>query len=316
MAREAPFWDRQLVLVTGKGGVGKTTLTAAIARIAHSTGKRVLVAEVTHDPETPSLLLTHFGHPMLKGDEPVLIEPRLHGVRLAPQIGHKLFLRAALKVGLLVDAAMRSAALNRFLMAAPTFPEIGVLFQIVTMVRSGRFDHIVIDLPATGHAVALASLPRTVNRIVPTGLIGDAVKEGLDVMTDPARTSAVVVSLPESMPVTEGVELIDALHRLQIRVPVSILNRVPSDPFTQDQRAALIDMLKDRAPDDPVLGVRELRRLDRARRARTEFYETTPPGVRTLEIPLFESADEVAVIALVTKALEAEPTPAKEHATT
>src|SRR5262249_8310497 len=65
------LWDRQLVLVTGKGGVGKTTLTAALAESAHAAGRRVLVAEVAPDVFTPSPILAPFGHPNHRSEVPV-----------------------------------------------------------------------------------------------------------------------------------------------------------------------------------------------------------------------------------------------------
>src|SRR6185295_17882275 len=97
------IWDRRLILVTGKGGVGKSVVSAALAKAAHAAGRRVLVAEVTPDVSTFSRLLAHFGHATSKGEEPFLIEPRLSGARITPSTGHKLFLRAALRVRIVVD---------------------------------------------------------------------------------------------------------------------------------------------------------------------------------------------------------------------
>jgi anion-transporting ArsA/GET3 family ATPase len=237
----SPLSSKALLLVTGKGGVGKTAVAAALAKVAHAQGNRVLIAEVTPEISSPSPLLALFGRPTLEGDgdEPQLLAPNLYGIRLSPSIGHRAFLRSALRVRLLVDAAMRSAALTRFLMAAPTFPEVGTLYQLVSLIRLRAFDQIVLDLPATGHALALVSLPRTVNRIVPSGLIGDAIREGLETLTDPERTAAVVVTLPESMPVTEASELIAGLERCSIATGAAVLNRMAVDPFSTPERAAL-----------------------------------------------------------------------------
>jgi len=289
-------WDRQLVLVTGKGGVGKTTLTAALARSAHAAGRRVLVAEVTPDLHTTSPLLGHFGRPAVRTEDPVVLDDRLHGVRLAPQSGHRLFLRKALKIRLLVSGAMRSAALTRFLMAAPTFPEVGVLFQIVALLESRRWDHFIIDLPATGHALALATLPKTVNRIVPSGLIGDAIKAGLDCMTDPERCWAVLPTLPESLPVTETLELIEALGRADIAVGAAVLNRMPNDPFSVDERGALARAVAARRGGRPLAGARELRRLERALAARVSFHGQIPEGVGRYEVPRLDGATDRQVI--------------------
>ena len=296
LSGQTAIWDRQLVLVTGKGGVGKTTLSAALAIAAQKAGKRVLVAEVTPDLHTTSPVLSHFGHPTVRGDEPVKMEENLWGTRVAPQTGHRLFLRKGLRVKLIVDAAMRSAALTRFLMAAPTFPEIGTLYQIVWLLRMGRFDHIVLDLPATGHALALASLPKTVVGVVPTGLIGDAISEGLAVLTDPAQCWAALATLPESMPVTETVELIAALGRCDIAVGATVLNRMPGDPFSDGERAALDDHIA--RAGTPILGHRELIRLDRALAARASFRADVPDGIPRFEVPVFEGSERVIIEAI------------------
>lgn len=298
--------NQELVLVTGKGGVGKTTLTAALARRAHRAGRRVLVTEVAPDVHNPSPVLGYFGRAQYRDETPVQIEPRLFGVRLTPPVGHRQFLRAALRVRLLVDTAMKSAALTRFLLAAPTFPEIGLLYQLVELLRSKRFDQIFVDLPATGHAVALASLPRVVHRIVPSGLIGDAIGEGLAVMSDPRRTAAVVITLPESMPVTESVELISAFGRCNIQVSSAILNKLPADPFTPDEKERLERLLDERRLRDAprVLGTRELRRLERAQDAKKRFHEVLPSSVSRFEVPLFEGLDHLRVAEEMERSLD------------
>lgn len=289
------------MLVTGKGGVGKTTLTAALARAAHAAGRRVMVAEVTPDTHTPSPVLGLFGHARPKGEDPFEIAPRLRGVRLAPTSGHRLLLRRALKVGMVVDAALRSAALTRFLSAAPTFPEIGVLFQLVTLLRENEDDHLIIDLPATGHAVGLAALPKTVLRVVPAGLIGDSLREGLAKMSDASHTHAVLVTLPEQLPVTETVELAAAFATHKITVGSAVLNRVPPDPFAAEELSGLRAWIERDRP--PLLGAKELRRLERAIDARRAFHTQLPASIVRREVALFEGASDVQVVERMARAL-------------
>lgn len=284
VARQMP--DRQLVLVTGKGGVGKTTLSAALARAASDAGKRTLAAEITSDVGTQSALLGIFGVGWAKGELPVNLGPRLDGVRITPAIGHKLFLRAALRVGLIADAAMRSAALNRFLNAAPAFPEIGTLYQLVWLLRLDRYDKIIVDLPATGHALGLAKLPRTVSRVVPRGLIKEAISEGLEVLTNPDRCAAVVASLPETLPVTESFELAAGLDQLSVPVAAMVLNQVPDNPFTEDELRALDEHVRSKR-GELLLGTRELRRLERALVARKTFRDGVDGRVIAAELPVF-----------------------------
>lgn len=289
----APLWDKRLVLVTGKGGVGKTAIAAALAQAAHRAGRKVLLGEVAPDLHVPSQLLGVFGHPRPKHEEPIEMAPGLYGVRLSPSIGHKLFLRAALKVRLVVDTAMKSAALTRFLMAAPTFPEIGILYQLVAMLREG-FDTFVVDLPATGHAIGLTSLPKTVVGVVPSGLIGDAIREGLEALTNPGKTSTIVVTIPEALPVTESAELIAAFEKHKIAVGAAILNQMPQDPFSPEERVRLRAMIDSRR--SLLLGARELRRLERALDARDSFRTSIPSHIDKLELPMMPAGSLKAAV--------------------
>jgi arsenite/tail-anchored protein-transporting ATPase len=255
------------VLVTGKGGVGKTTVAASLSRFAAAQGKRVLATEMSGEVGTPSALGEALGVPSLS-DQPVEVAPNLRALLLSPQLGHQRFLRDVLPVRLLADAAMRSAAIRRFLAAAPTFPEMGVLYRLLDLVRTkrkdGSFEHemIVVDLPATGHALALAQIPESLLRVIPTGPIAAAVREGLDLIKDPERTGALVVTLPETLPVSEAIELIQGIHQHGLPLAQVFVNRVPYNPFTEEERERIRTLLEGRAP---TLGERTMERIDRAR---------------------------------------------------
>lgn len=255
------------VLVTGKGGVGKTTVTASLARFAASRGKRVLCAEMAGDPSASSALADALGIDHLDV-EPVTVSENLKAVLLAPHLGHTKFLRDVLPMKLLADAAMRSAAIRRFLAAAPTFPEMGVLYRLLDLVRTKRRDGsdehemIIVDLPATGHALALAQIPASLLRVIPSGPIAAAVREGLDLLTDKERTGAVVVTLPETLPVSEALELARGITQHDIPLAQVMVNRVPFDPFSDEEREAVRAMLAGRGP---TLGERTMERIDRAR---------------------------------------------------
>ena len=292
-------------LVTGKGGVGKTTVAASLARYAAQAGKRVLVAEIGTEDATTSALADVLGLDAL-GGEPVDVGPNLRAVALLPSLGHQRFLRDVLPVKFLADAAMKAGAIRRFLSAAPTFPEMGVLYRLLELVRmtrrDGGFEHelIVVDLPATGHALALAQIPASLLRIIPTGPIANAVREGLDLLEDTKRTGAVLVTLPETLPVSEAIELARGVREHRIPLAQIVVNRVPFDPFTPAE-ATQVRELVGRKLRAPVLGARTLERIDRAAVALERLREVGVP-VTTLQDVWFEGprlAEQVASLMML-----------------
>nr|WP_223640244.1 ArsA-related P-loop ATPase [Corallococcus sp. EGB] len=264
------LWRRRAVLVSGKGGVGKTTLSAALAVAAARAGRPVLLAELSPDEGGPSALAGLVGANEA-GPRVVAAGPNLSFVRLSAPEGHRLFLEETLPAKWLADAALRSKALRRFLEAGPALKEMGLMFQLLSLLRrkhaDGRWVHplTVVDLPATGHALALATLPRSILSLMPGGPVGRAVREGLDLLQDPARTGVVLTTLPEPLPVSETLALVGELKDVGLPLSAAVLNRMPEDPFTPESRAALERLLETHGPHR---GQRALERLERARQAR------------------------------------------------
>ena len=286
------LWERRALLVSGKGGVGKTTVAAALARAAVRAGRTVLLAEVevSSEPQQgPSPLATLVGA-RSPGPQVTVVSPGLSFVRLSPVEGQRLFLQDILPLRMMADAAMRTRALRRFLEAAPALREMGVLYQMLHLLRrigpKGAPLHplCLLDLPATGHALALAALPDTLLSVMPGGPIGRAVREGLALLRDPALTGALLTTLPEPLPVSETLELAAALGRLRIPLAACVLNRVPDNPFSPDGRAAVERLLGAYGPHQ---GQRALRRLDRARAAEARLTAGMGAPLLTLpELPL------------------------------
>ncbi|MBL8917677.1 MAG: ArsA family ATPase [Myxococcaceae bacterium] len=292
--------QRRLIIVTGKGGVGKTTLTAALARHYAESRRRVLAAEIVPTAETPSQLAIALGVRGLT-EEPQRIAPNLSAVLVTPTAGHHRFLQASLPIKLLADTAMRSQALRKFLSAAPGFSDMGVMYRMLDLLRlpnpagGHAYEIVLLDSPATGHALALAQIPEFLIRVIPAGPIRRVAEEGLAVLTDPRITGTLIVTLPELLPVTEALELQEGLTKHRLPVSAIVVNRVPNDPFSKEERAAVSEVLS--AQGGLVLGARELRRIERAQAALAVLRErATADHVVLSEV---EGAGSHATLALL-----------------
>jgi arsenite/tail-anchored protein-transporting ATPase len=210
-------------------------------------------------------------------DSPVRVRAGLDAVLLTPTQGQRQFLHLVLP-RLLVDAGLRAPGIRRFLAAAPALPEMGLMYQLLELLKrkteTGEplYEVCVVDAPATGHALALAQIPTLLLQVIPTGRIGAVAREGLTQLTDPAQTGVVAVTLPERLPVSETLELCQGLRRYDVPVAAVVVNRVPADPFEPAETRALASFLDGR----PVAGRRLWERLGAARAARDRLEANLP----------------------------------------
>lgn len=275
------FLDRRVLLISGKGGVGRTTVTAALARAAARRGKRVLVCEIGDPEGGPSAIGRLLGVEV--GPEPRPVEAGLDAAHLWARTGHELFLTSVLPGKALVKAALRSKAVGKFLTAAPSFHEMGVFYHLLTLLRARdrgrpRYEMVVLDMPATGHTLALTGLPDILLRLMPTGPIAAALREGQAILNDPRQGAAWVVALPEQLPVTEAIELLGGLAETRMPAGGVLLNRMPADPFTAEERAAVDTWLAGRS----AFGEIGFRRIEAADEAHRRLVEAVHGPVLTL----------------------------------
>lgn len=274
------------MLITGKGGVGRTCVTAALAHVAQRAHKRVLVAETSDGGSDYSALAQLFGRPQLPV-APASISEGIDGVQLLTRTGVELFLGSVLRIPVLARKAANFEPLQRLLGAAPSFREMGWFFHLLSLLtaqnaaRQPRHDLILVDMPATGHALALATLPEILLRLFTRGPVAEGIREGKAFLEDPARTAAYIVTLPETLPITEALELMDGLHRTRVQCSGFFLNRLAPDEFSEAETAALETFLGPRR----VLGMDGFARIrsgeamvDRLRGA------TSLPHVRVAEV--------------------------------
>jgi len=199
--------------VAGKGGVGKTTVSAALARAAALVGLSTLVVEVEGRSGLPAM----FGKPDLTYDEIVLAE----GVRARTITPDQALLEYLRDHGLsrISKRLVASGALDVVATAAPGIKDILLLGKVKQLERSGTADLIVLDAPAAGHAVTFLQSARGLLDAVSVGPINTQARDVLDLLEDHRRCQVVLVTIPEETPVNEAV---DTAYLLEDRVGVSL----------------------------------------------------------------------------------------------
>jgi anion-transporting ArsA/GET3 family ATPase len=207
------FAASRLVIVAGKGGVGKTTVTAALARAAALSGLSTLIVEV----EGKSGLASVFGREPLSYDEIELSE-RIMGRTLTPDDALLEYLRDH-GLSRISKRLVSSGALDMVSTAAPGIKDILILGKVKQLERAGAADLIILDAPAAGHAITFLLAARALLDAVRVGPINTQAKEVLELLTDPERCQVLLVTLPEETPVNE---LIDTAYHLEDRVGVSL----------------------------------------------------------------------------------------------
>ena len=232
--------DRRLLLVTGKGGVGKSTVAASLALRLASAGLRTLLCEVNADRRLGRML----AHPEV-GPDVKAVEPNLSMVDLEPDAAMREYVLSKIRLERVYRAVFENRMVRYFLRFIPSLAETVMLGKVLWHLRQwpdapGGFDRIVLDLPATGHALTLLGVPQSLVSALPSGPMSTEAGWMLDLLTDPVITSAVLVSLPEELPVNETLELAQALRsRLRVRVGAVVLNQSVESRFGKADLSAL-----------------------------------------------------------------------------
>jgi len=205
--------ERELLFVTGKGGVGKTTLAAALGLLAAERGLRTIVVELGDQGRLPAL----FGLPPEEPGMETLLFDRLWSISIDPD---QALLEWLQQLGGRVSGRVlaSSGTFQYFAAAAPGAKELVSMVKIWELTqgerwqrRAGGYDLVVIDAPSTGHALGLLHSPRTFGAIARVGPIAGQAQRVRELLEDPARSAFLGVALATDMAVTETLELQDGL---------------------------------------------------------------------------------------------------------
>jgi anion-transporting ArsA/GET3 family ATPase len=242
MAPTPDLLDKRLVFVTGKGGVGKSTVSIALGLKAAAMGKRTIVCEVSSQ-ENASRVFKQ-GE---VGFNEVKVSENLWAISIDPDESLREYLLLQLKVRAMRDLLVRSRIFTYLAAATPGLQElvtIGKIWELAQpdrkLKKASEYDIVIVDAPATGHGVAFLQTPRTFAGIAKVGPMHAQAAELDRYITDHQSTGVALVSLPEEMPVNESALL---EHKLIEEVGVAVdrvyMNAMYPERFAPDEAARL-----------------------------------------------------------------------------
>jgi anion-transporting ArsA/GET3 family ATPase len=279
---------RRFLFVTGKGGVGKTTVAAVLAERFARAGKRVLVAETSPKEHLSKL----FGQSSLP-TQITELSPRLFGVLLDADVALKEYGALVLKSERLVSALFDNKLVRGFFHGAPGLKEWAALgkawYHSTETLSDGspRFDVVILDAPATGHGLDMLRVPKTIIELSPPGVLRTDAEKAWAQFRDPTKSGVVVVSLPEEMPTNESVELCAALAtELTLPLLSLVVNQVVPRIFEPAERDALAAIEEPTSADPAAAALGAgIRRAAREQVQAASLTRLASLGAPLLELP-------------------------------
>ncbi len=234
---------KKLIFVTGKGGVGKSLMAAAIALREARAGRRVCLMELGQQSFYESFFET-------RGItyEPSEVIPQVHVALLTPEECLKEYALHYLRLPKLYDLLFQNKVMRAFINAAPALPELSILGKLTSDIRGiipSDYELLVVDCYSTGHALALLRAPRGLGTMFKVGALNEQAKGIDETISDPKLVKYIVVTLPEDLPVNESKELADSLKK-EFNADISVIcNQIARSGLTDTEKDSLKNQLKE-----------------------------------------------------------------------
>ncbi len=239
--------DKRIVFLTGKGGVGKSTVAAALGLVATRRGKRTIICEVAQQERMSSVF-----HTEGVGYHETEIAEDLYAFSIDPQRALEEYLQLQIRIKPVYDLMFKNRIFTYFAAATPGLRElvtIGKVWELAQLdrrvKRGAKYDLVIVDAPATGHGIGILRTPKTFGDIARVGPIKRQADAIYEFITDSDLTSVCAVAWPEEMPVNETLDLRrNLLEELGLDLDRIFMNGLYPELFSEDEAATLRERIE------------------------------------------------------------------------
>lgn len=238
------IFNKRLIFVTGKGGAGKTTLSAALGVAASKLGKRVLLVETDEGESLASI----FSYPELTMT-PANLHPGIQGARIAPRQVLEEYVKKYISLSFIANRIVRAELFEHLAEAAPGLSEIMTLGQIWRWEKRRNeldqllYDMIIVDTPATGHGLSLLRQPRTLVNMLKFGPIAEQTRQVQELLQNADKTGILLATLAEELPVNEAVDFILTIENdMNMNICMTVVNALYKNIFSDEDSRRLSDI--------------------------------------------------------------------------
>ncbi len=304
---------KRLLFVTGKGGVGKSTVAAALALLAARRGRRTMLAEVAGQDRAGRALGGQGA-----GFEELMLEPGLFTISIDPEHALEEYLRVQLPARVMAELLVSSRMFQYFAAATPGMRELltmGKVWELAQLERrtagAAPYDLVIVDAPATGHGLAVLRAPATFAQVARVGPIARQAGIIERAIADRRHTGVVAVTQAEEMPVSETLSLRNALRKAPgLPLALTVVNAVLPDRFSGRQASSIRRALRDARTPAARAALRAALSGHARARGQREQLQRLREGLRSkpIELPFVISANgERTMLESLASALEATP---------